>query len=619
MIRKLARRGLMLMAIGAAILSGSFLHPVVAGQPGTYLGESVGTGLVELAAAAGVVAIVAGVGSVLTTDHLRAAASKQGLRRGARVVGAFLVVSSMIVATPGMVGPAAAASGSSFYGFQDCDPSDSLVGAFLNSFTSPNAAGECRFNPTDPEPDYNNVSSTDAYAAGLAMNDTTETFISQTRNTNEMLNDTAWLEAKMAIIRAYRNNSTEAEAIAKAKNASHEPIAATQENILRDYSRRSDHIAYLVNVGDVKRGDSTAMKNWTQNFWFVLADGRNESFRVPVYDTGTMVKYEIPIAQSNSLTDFNGESFNSSRVTYNTTNVDAWDAPSASAGTNNWYAYSFTVGDSDSTDRTNALDLREYRDEMLRTLVIRNRIDSNIEAYVNETYPKLESGEINVSDIVANSPTTMASQASSEWNSTGYHSYAATSIASLGIDGNLTASHTIETTQVRANYSNGSRSYDNRTVEIDGTLLYTGDDGPTLQTGETYNPENFSGEFLVTVSEMRENGSEVNYSNAYFRVRENFTIKNATNTNTGEPVNQTTMEVRDYSSTNVSDLPQELEQAQQTREYYNNLALGGGGGGFFDSDGDGKPDFVPVALAIGAVLVVVSLIGGDGSTLNISR
>jgi hypothetical protein len=593
MMRRLLRLG----AVGSAVVGGSFLHPVVAGTAGQSVPGvgPIGTGLVAPAVAMIALALALGGASILVESD-RDLATRRNAERTARVVGAVLVVGAAIAGTPGlgMVGTASAT-----FGFQDCNPGDSLVGAFIQSFVGPNQADRCRFNPADPSIDPANVTQADAYASGLSMRESSKTFIAQSQNTVQMVNSTAWLEAKVALVNALQNNTSVEVARQRAVNASDEPIAATQENILRDYSERSQTLAYWGNntpSDTVWYGNPTGGIQETDTVRYRLATGDNITFQAFV-PNGASDGYNVYVP-TDERTEGTNRSINS---------LDG-NAP-GSTGSGQYVKIKDGLGNT-----TRALNPRPYGLLLEDTHRLDDRIEANVKTYVNKTYEKVNNGTLNISDVAASSPTALASQASTDRNSSGYYAYSNAALASLSADGNLSASHLVRTTQTRFDTANGTKVYDNRTVNISGTLFYTGSDAPTLATGSTINPADYSGAFVMTVSTLSSNGSEVNTSQAYYNLNRNFTILNATNTKTGEELNETRLTERDYTSRNASNLTQDLETAGKTRDYYADQQTGGAGG-IFDSNGDGEADPLILVYAAGAAGVLLiglsSISGGD--------
>jgi hypothetical protein len=190
----------------------------------------------------------------------------------------------------------------------------------------------------------------------------------------------------------------------------------------------------------------------------------------------------------------------------------------------------------------------------------------------------------------------MATQASTDYNSTGYSGFSAAQAAALGISTDTNNSHVVTHDWTRFNATSDQQEM--TTVNTTGTLFYTGEDSPSLSTGSTVDPTNYSGGFYMAVSSME--GIDANATPQYVPLESNFTIQSATNTRTGEAVNTTTMEPRpEYSTTNVSNLQDQIDELQKLRDYYQQQTAAAGGG----TGSSNTMLIVAIALAAGAALM----------------
>ncbi len=194
-----------------------------------------------------------------------------------------------------------------------------------------------------------------------------------------------------------------------------------------------------------------------------------------------------------------------------------------------------------------------------------DQIESNVDTVVTEVYQKYEAGELNSSDLAESSPTAVAQEASTDLNSTGNYAYANAALASVGLAGQTNASHEIT-------LEDGT--------QIEGTLFLTGSN-LALETGQTYNPEDINGSVIMTVSSLTANGTTRTGSDVqnYHPINQNFTIESATNTKTGEAVEVTQPQEKNYTTTNTSRIEQELKELRDAREFYRQQATLGSGGG----------------------------------------
>jgi hypothetical protein len=247
-----------------------------------------------------------------------------------------------------------------------------------------------------------------------------------------------------------------------------------------------------------------------------------------------------------------------------------------------------------------------YRNEVEEYQSTLSQVESGLDSYVNTTYQEWEAGNLTTEDIADSSPMTIGSMAATERNTTGYYGYANAQLASLGLSGDTNASHVVSTTLNQTNYTDTGRAYEQTPVNVTGTLFYTGDDNQTFQTGTTYNPDNLNGVVYMSVASMtnRTSGETVPYEGGFYEVESNFTVEDATNVRTGEPVNTTTMEPVDYSTTNVSQLSEELDRLKELRDYYEQQQAAAGGGFSLNFGGTGTG--IGIALAAVVVLMIAT-------------
>jgi hypothetical protein len=573
------RRAAGLGSIVAAVGAGSLLHPLVTGQTGSWtLGGSthtVGGNTVVPALALVAVAVALGlvwIDAISVEDVLP---DRESTRSVASVALAALVVTTTVIGAAG-VGMTGTGSAETTIDPARCTIEDVLLGGVINAINPEDSCGYYRSETRE------NVTQTDAYSAGLTMKASSEAFLSQTENSYQMANSTAWLEAMVAIRNAYEDNATRSEAIERADNASDDVFAAVERNVLASYSTHSRTLRYWGNT--------------SSTMYFNMESGGI---------TGSSTDFIVTLSNGTNVT---ATAFHASGGSYYIVPLQSSD-PRLGPENTTTSAGEFNVGGDPHTafienangTAVGALDVQDYNDALDRVKNGEQRIDSNIGQFVNETYDKFQNGTLDPDNLTAASPTALAYDASTDADSTGYYAYSNAALAAVSADGDVNVSHIVRTTDVKFYVDNGTKVYDNRTVDIEGTLFYTGDENFNLTTGETYNPDNYSGSFVMTVATMSNNstGNTVTYNESYFTIEENFTILSATNTNTGESLNKTRIVERDYATTNTSLYEQKMEDAEATREYYNSIQQPTSGGG---STGGSGSNSIPLLGAIAGAL-----------------
>ncbi|MGB9957444.1 hypothetical protein ACOZ4B_13800 [Haloferax prahovense] len=469
-------------------------------------------------------------------------------RRGFAFIFAFLLVAT--AATSGVV-PGASPVGDASAEWVDCSLSDPLLGAAFNTLTGADTG--CRWESGD-QVDYENISKTDAYASALGIADASESYTTTTQNFLEDTRSVAWSKAKITIVNELNNGST----VSQAKLAANQTVDAyysqVQRNVIADWNSKTHTLDYLHTESGLVLGPdgSATIEEW-DNKTYTLSNGSSMTLRAMDYST-------------------NGD--------YHTAPpTSVMPHSTADPGINGLYI--IKAKDPDSGSMTWILDGGQYATVLDDTYTQSNQIQSNVDQYVDDAYSLYQAGELETGDLL--DPTTIASQAATEYNSTGYYSFAAVQLASLGASGNINASHTIDT-------GDGTT--------LNGTLYYTADDVPTSgwATGQTYNMTNFNGTFYMAVQKQDGNGTIVDLAN----YGETFTITQAVDTQTGEELNATQIETYTYDSTNASALKSELDRLRDLRAEYEQSLNGGGSSG-----GGLNTQLIGGALLVGAAAVLL--------------
>ncbi|ADE03515.1 hypothetical protein [Haloferax volcanii] len=495
------------------------------------------------------VALRLSFGDVLRLGALDADRVKVKARQLGTLAAVSLVVTT--VATSGVV-PGASPVGDASAEWVDCSLSDPLLGAAFNTLTGTDTG--CRWESGE-QIDYENVSKTDAYASALGIADASESYTTTTSNFLEDTRSVAWSKAKITIVNELNNGSTVSQAKVAANQTVAEYYTGVQRNVIADWNAKTYTLGYLhTESGLALTPDGFSHITEWDNKTYTLSDGSTQTLRAMDYST-------------------NGDYHVAPETTI---------MPRSTADPGITTMGSIQAEDPSDGSTTHVLSAVAYAEILDNTYNQSNQIQANVDEYADDAYAQYQAGDINTSDLL--DPTTIASQAATDYNSTGYYSFAAVQLASLGASGDLNASHTIET-------GDGTT--------LNGTLYYTGDDAPAggWVTNETYTVSNFSGTFYVAAQQQDGNGSIVDLS-----TYENFTIVDAVNTRTGESLNATQPETYIYDSTNASALADEIDRLRDLRAEYEQAGGSGGGGGI----GIGTEDRLIIAGAIVALILVAT-------------
>ena len=493
-------------------------------------------------------------------------------RRGATLVVVGLLISTAVLS--GIGGPVSPVETVEAGYFEGCQFSDSLtfaIGASLGLSDQ-----DCTFYQPDSNTDE--LAQTDAYANALGLADQQNTFQDTSENFAQDARSVAWAKAKISIVNDLNNNVSEAQAKENAKQVVEDYYLTQEKNAMKSYS---DTLVQLDYLDDANQSalyyvdpDGSGDNNWIE------LQARHATFNSSINSSVQVDgRYPAILESGGGIDGRTGW-----RTPYDATNKNTtglWGGTASQP-----IAYARNV---DGTEKQiwNASWYSARQNTLTQQY---NQITANIDAYVNETYAAYQAGEIDSTDLAASDPTTIATQAATDYNSTGYYGLASAQLAALGLSGNETISHVVNTTK------NGS------VRQISGTVFYTGEDSQSFETGTEYDPTNLNGTVYMSVATIKnDNGSELNRSGGFYHVDEPFTIVEATNTRSGDPVNTTTMETRNYTTTNVSHLAEEIDRLKEQREFYEEQAASSGGVGLdFGGTGTG----IIIALAAVAALFI---------------
>lgn len=508
-------------------------------------------------------------------------------RKTAAVAFALVIVASVfaIPLGPGApVGTAAAEPGDG-----ECDYGDVFDGAikmlmFDRSYVEEYADSvDCVFTDkgsTTPQ------TRTDMVALAESQNDSNRRLYQVMNNSLQDARQVAWTKAKLEIANALNNGSNASVAISEANETVKDYYAMRQMNLVHQWNATWANAEYI---------NTTATENvGTGHDWIIYqhpqtdsqldfrdGDG-NKHAQTGTFVNGTQFHYWYPQLDAS----------------YKVREIDSTYSDAS-------YNHHFFVRDVDGNKH-----LMDSFQENRFPVVIgelwqeieaqEDQVTANIDPYVSEVYNDYEAGELNVSDLL--DPTTIAGQAATEYNSTGFYSFAAAELAAMGLNGDVNASHEV----IVENTSSGN------TTNFTGTLFYTEDDVSQFNTGQWYNLSNHASPDLNGMVVMAVQPEDDNDSAYITRLQEHgdrFRIDQATNTRTGENMSFTEMQTYVYGESSANDLQVELQGLQDLRDALDDFSLsfGGIGGGLFGGGlgGLGTTAIVLVAI-LGGVYVLAN-------------
>ena len=438
-----------------------------------------------------------------------------------------------------------------------------------------------------------------------AANDTVLTTMS---NRVEDSRNIAWAKGKKAAVNALNNGDTETAAKDAAVAEIDAYYSVMQKNLLNRFTEVANKTADVVGLaagnsnvapkyvlqgtysGSTTDGTShlTAGSHST-----TLADGTSYTFNRYLIPDGT-----YPNGSGLAFDPVNGVDDMGNLDSYVLLRIDPWDTGESveplkpSRWVNLWTAISDAV----------------------------TQMRTNIKDYCTTLYANYSAGDIDASKFV--DPTTLASELSTDYGSTGYHAYAAAEAAVLGVPGNFDHALTLELQDTGITVQ-GSLWTDWAPESFDDSTTSTSTDSTTstetttststasgFNTGTVYDPANTAKDVYVSFEytgpdyiegadvftkdsdgNFTKDGNVTNqsslesveseYVQVYFgTLTEPFAITGATNTETGETVNEVNLESKNNQTSDVSLTQEQLTLLSDIRTELRENENTGGGGGF---------------------------------------
>ncbi|SEK86797.1 hypothetical protein [Haloferax larsenii] len=387
------------------------------------------------------------------------------------------------------------------------------------------------------------------------------------------LNDSqsfAWMKAEAAIAQAYTEGETKATAKLRAKNAIEDYYTVKQVNLIEQWN---------VTLAATRASRERA----------AMEDGISPSF-VTVKWHG---QYNRCLGSCGSLEDTDAAFYNTSVTLVNGTShgVRGYISSASSSAEGHHTINSGDHNDGDSTvtglrvkspesgtDSLLIVDNTEWRDRFNRVSTQSSNLKTEVDNYVNATWPAYESGEINGSDVVSGH-TAMFEYGTRVGNNSSLYS----STAALALMGFETPN--MSTTGMM------NVTYQNTTYQ--GLVLARDVPGDAWQANTTYNASNITGPVFIATAD----GNKVDMTGE-FRIEE-MTAKNGENIQTQ---NTTTYVYRTANTSELLELQQQLTELRQEIEE-REAAVGGGGGGLDLGNLTGETKAIIVLVAVALIVV----------------
>jgi hypothetical protein len=250
---------------------------------------------------------------------------------------------------------------------------------------------------------------------------------------------------------------------------------------------------------------------------------------------------------------------------------------------------------------------------------------SNADTFATNLYQNYSAGDLDPSEWL--DPLTLASEFATDYESTGYHSYAAAEAALMGVPGD--SDHNMRVTLSSAG------------ITVTGSIWTDWEpegEGNSWVVGKTYDPSNtskdvflsyeYTGDSYIEGADQFTRDSSGNYvadgnvtadnydtyddvvQVGFQSIEEPFTIEEATNTKTGEKVSEFALESKNAQTADVTLTQEQFNEllAYRTELRESEPSLGSGGGFDFTQFGFGGIPGEGVVLGIAGVIAL--LLGG---------
>lgn len=434
----------------------------------------------------------------------------------------------------------------------------------------------------------------DIYKKGLYHEDSREQYVIESKSRVNQTYGMGLAQAKLAAIEALNNGSSEAKAKEKALEEINDFYSVQLQSVINYQNREVLKLNQTINKINSVSGLSQAAVwsdycsgDYTDVEWQLDLNATYE-----LYNGSTTTIYKAAMYDAKDSTS---SGYGCSKVDSNGAHVWA-TAIHPYTSTNNDFRDPVTVLDSFSSNTSLMLNPSQYQSTFNKINESHARAQDNAQTMVEEIYSTYSQGELNVSDSLG--PLEQLQLASTNYNSTGYYSYAAVSLEQMGIPSNH--SYAFDVT-----FQNPAMS-DSKTVtgQLFSTQNFT--DG-TIETGVNYTVD--AGESAWIVYQDGDKATETEITGWYM-------VNEMTNKKTGEKINTTTLQSTKLYTDGTADLKKQLEQLEDRIADLQNVTGGVGGGitGWFNKLFGGllpkmSSDVLILLIVVGAA--VLYGIGGN--------
>lgn len=350
----------------------------------------------------------------------------------------------------------------------------------------------------------------------------------------------AWSKGEQAAVQAIKNGSSKAAAKQAFNESVDDYYAHQQVQLVHSWNTSMEEALYY---GDVVSNSSTI--NGTFIYGWVNADARAPVKAAPGHEyapdgSNTYRSLNETVTSETLVNGSTVQTLTLDQYAKSFATIQSWDFRITGSDNN------ITVTSVDSQPEFVYLRPNDYADLWTSIQNKNTFVKSNGAAYVGTLYEAAQADNVNLSDYV--SASTLAQEYSTDYNSTGYHSYAWAMASSAGLstaDLNTTAEMQIRDESTGFEYTGMLFSH--------ATPASTNN---TWRTGVTYNASEIDGVQMVITS--GENASKIDLDGE-------FTIVSMTGKDGGN-LTQVDAQTYNYRTNNVSEYQQRMDELRKLQQ-----------------------------------------------------
>jgi|GEM_PF-2106369 len=470
-----------------------------------------------------------------------------------------------------------------------CQGSDVIVSIW--TLGAGDAECKSKYQLQETKDHYENLTTANLFEQALAAKSQNDAYLTAQQNGLEGTRTIAWTRAQSKVASDLRNGTSLAVAKAEANQSIQDYYAQREHNVIQQWNQQAEQYGYIHVSTPHDSDDRSAEYGAEIGAYTYYSDG---GLHMTGQFSGTTITDEYTLANGTTVnvtilkvdaTDNNGYDYGVSISPVSTANYDA--TPTAE----------IVVHDPVNGGQDTIVEVGRYNQLVKDYNNQTEQMEANAAKWADSMYSRYDPADLD--DVTIVDPTTLAQQASTDYSSTGYYTYAAASLANRGFTGDIGSSMNVTVWD-----ENGVKR------EYQGILMSSQQplNGSGLEVGVNYSTSNLSGTQYI-VYQASTNGSHIDpITNSTVQ------ITSATNRDTGESMSNVTYERHVYRSYDASEYKQLLNDLSEWKNEYENTTStapsGGSGGGL---GGFSIPELSNRQLmVVGGVIIGLGILSSRG-------